>query len=38
MAGESVRARIGDSGLLASDLTAELPIARKRLLTEAGRQ
>jgi NAD(P)H-hydrate epimerase len=31
MAGEAVRARIGDSGLLASDLTAELPLARKRL-------
>jgi len=38
MAGEAVRARIGDSGLLASDLTAELPIARRRLLAEAGRQ
>jgi len=31
LAGEAVRARIGDAGLLASDLTAELPIARKRL-------
>jgi hydroxyethylthiazole kinase-like uncharacterized protein yjeF len=31
MAGEAVRARIGDAGLLASDLTPELPLARKRL-------
>jgi NAD(P)H-hydrate epimerase len=35
MAGEAVRERIGDAGLLASDLTAELPIARKRLATLA---
>ena len=31
MAGEAVRARLGDSGLLASDLCPELPLARKRL-------
>ena len=31
MAGEAVRARIGDAGLLASDLPIELPLARKRL-------
>ncbi len=35
MAGEAVRARIGDAGLLASDLTAELPLARKRLVSVA---
>jgi hydroxyethylthiazole kinase-like uncharacterized protein yjeF len=37
MAGEAVRARLGDAGLLASDLTAELPLARKRLVERAGR-
>jgi NAD(P)H-hydrate epimerase len=31
MAGEAVRTRLGDSGLLASDLPPELPLARKRL-------
>jgi NAD(P)H-hydrate epimerase len=31
MAGEAVRARLGDAGLLASDLPPELPLARKRL-------
>lgn len=31
MAGEAVRGRLGDAGLLASDLTAELPLARRRL-------
>ena len=31
MAGEAVRARIGEAGLLASDLTPELPLARTRL-------
>ncbi len=36
MAGEAVRARIGDAGLLASDLTPELPLARKRLAELAG--
>jgi len=30
-AGEAVRARIGDAGLLASDLTCELPLVRRRL-------
>ena len=29
MAGEAVRTRLGDAGLLASDLTPELPLARK---------
>jgi hypothetical protein len=38
MAGEAVRARIGDAGLLASDLPIELPLARKRLLVAAGRE
>jgi NAD(P)H-hydrate epimerase len=37
MAGEAVRARIGDAGLLASDLTIELPLARKRLVDGAGK-
>ncbi len=32
MAGEAVRARLGDAGLLASDLPPELPLARRRLL------
>lgn len=36
LAGEAVRARLGDSGLLASDLTPELPLARKRLAEHAG--
>jgi NAD(P)H-hydrate epimerase len=36
MAGEAVRARLGDAGLLASDLPPELPLARKRLLSVAG--
>jgi len=31
LAGEAVRARIGDAGLLASDLIDELPFARRRL-------
>jgi NAD(P)H-hydrate epimerase len=31
MAGDAVRARLGDAGLLASDLGVELPLARKRL-------
>jgi hydroxyethylthiazole kinase-like uncharacterized protein yjeF len=31
LAGEAVRARLGDAGLLASDLPAELPLVRKRL-------
>jgi ADP-dependent NAD(P)H-hydrate dehydratase / NAD(P)H-hydrate epimerase len=36
MAGDAVRARIGDSGLLASDLPPELPLARKRLAEVAA--
>jgi NAD(P)H-hydrate epimerase len=36
MAGEAVRARLGDSGLLASDLPPELPLARKRLVAIAA--
>jgi ADP-dependent NAD(P)H-hydrate dehydratase / NAD(P)H-hydrate epimerase len=36
MAGEAVRARLGDAGLLASDLTPELPLARKKLAALPG--
>lgn len=40
LAGEAVRARIGDAGLLAGDLPDELPLARRRLVAlrpqEAG--
>jgi NAD(P)H-hydrate epimerase len=36
MAGESVRARLGDAGLLASDLPPELPLARKKLAAMPG--
>jgi NAD(P)H-hydrate epimerase len=36
MAGEAVRARIGEAGLLASDLPPELPLARRRLAALAG--
>ncbi len=38
LAGEAVRARLGDAGLLAGDLPDELPLARRRLvaLREAG--
>ncbi len=36
MAGEAVRARLGDAGLLASDLCPELPLARKRLVALAA--
>ncbi|HEX7590379.1 MAG TPA: NAD(P)H-hydrate dehydratase [Candidatus Limnocylindrales bacterium] len=32
MAGEAVRERLGDAGLLASDLPPELPLARKKLV------
>lgn len=32
LAGEAVRARIGDAGLLAGDLPDELPLARRRLV------
>jgi NAD(P)H-hydrate epimerase len=39
MAGEAVRARLGDAGLLASDLPPELPLARRKLteMAAAGR-
>jgi len=36
MAGDAIRRRIGDAGLLASDLTGELPLARKRLTEVAA--
>ncbi len=36
LAGEAVRARLGDAGLLASDLCPELPLARRRLASLAG--
>jgi hydroxyethylthiazole kinase-like uncharacterized protein yjeF len=36
MAGEAVRARVGEAGLLASDLCPELPLARKRLAALAA--
>jgi NAD(P)H-hydrate epimerase len=36
MAGEAVRTRLGDAGLLASDLTPELPLARKALAALPG--
>ncbi len=36
LAGEAVRARVGEAGLLASDLCAELPLARKRLTALKG--
>ena len=38
LAGEAVRDRIGDAGLLASDLPDALPIGRKRLARMAERQ
>ena len=38
MAGEIVRERLGDAGLLASDLCDALPIARKRLAAIAERE
>lgn len=37
MAGDIVRDRLGDAGLLASDLTEALPLARKRLAALAER-
>ena len=37
-AGESVRDRLGDSGLLASDLLFELALARKRLTAARTRR
>jgi NAD(P)H-hydrate epimerase len=36
LAGEAVRARLGEAGLLASDLCPELPLARRRLAVLAG--
>lgn len=36
MAGEAVRERLGDAGLLASDLPPELPLARKKLVGLLG--
>jgi len=36
LAGGAVSDRLGDAGLLASDLTAELPLARKRLAELPG--
>jgi NAD(P)H-hydrate epimerase len=36
MAGEAVRDRLGDAGLMASDLAPELPLARKRLAALPG--
>jgi NAD(P)H-hydrate epimerase len=36
MAGDAVRTRIGDAGLLASDLTGELPLARRKLAALPG--
>src|SRR6185312_1439920 len=38
LAGEAVRARIGDAGLLASDLIEELPFGRRRLAAIAERR
>jgi len=38
VAGESVRERLGDAGLLASDLPDGLAIARKRLAALAERK
>ena len=37
-AGESVRARLGDAGILAGDLPLELALARRRLAAEAARR
>jgi len=38
LAGETVRERLGDAGLLASDLPEAVPLARKRLAAIAERQ
>ena len=38
LAGEAVRSRLGDAGLLASDLVEELPYARKRLAAVRAKQ
>ena len=37
-AGEAVRARVGDSGLLAGDLPLEIALARRRLAAEVARR
>ncbi len=37
-AGEAVRARLGDAGLLAGDLPVEIAVARRRLAAVAARQ
>ena len=37
-AGEAVRARLGDAGLLAGDLPLEIALARRRLVAEAERR
>jgi NAD(P)H-hydrate epimerase len=38
MAGEAVRARVGDAGILAGDLPLEVALARRRLAGEAARR
>jgi NAD(P)H-hydrate epimerase len=38
MAGEAVRTRLGDSGILAGDLPLEIALARRRLATEGARR
>ncbi len=38
MAGEAVRARLGDAGILAGDLPVEIALARRRLATEVARR
>jgi NAD(P)H-hydrate epimerase len=38
MAGEAVRARVGDAGILAGDLPLEIALARRRLATDAERR
>ncbi len=38
MAGEAVRARVGDAGLLAGDLPLEIALARRRLAADAERR
>ena len=38
MAGEAVRARVGDAGILAGDLPLEVALARRRLAGDAERR
>jgi hypothetical protein len=38
MAGDAVRARVGDAGLLAGDLPIEIALARRRLAGDAERR